>query len=514
MIYSILLYKMINGTLFRTVLSDGMNTSKHVFKRPVREFDIITAYLEHNRGIGYKNKLPWKSIPEDMNFFKNITTKTYDSEKKNAIIMGGNTFRSMNKKPLPDRYNIVISRTYNNRFGQHDNLLYCDSLDNALRACNKVRNIENVYTIGGQQIYEEAIKKPECKRLYVTCVKEKQRFKADTFFPEIPDNFKLMGELKTYSYTADCDLNFQVYNNRYDCNSSEYEYLNLLDTVLREGEEVYNERTGESTISSFHRTATYDIETLNPDETDQAKLRYRVPIFTTKKVYYNGSFREILWMLRGYTNVKWLQERKVYIWNGNSTREFLDKNGLYDYPEGELGPVYGSQWINWNDEGINQIQGIIDELRRDPSSRRAVLTAWNPSKLGKMALPPCHWSYEFMIANNKLNCKVNMRSNDLLLGHPFNVCGGSILTILISRALNILPGQIAMSITNAHIYKNHVPQVKEQLTRTPYKFSILTINKEINDWNDMVELDSHVDKNNFKLEDYEYWPALPAKMAV
>jgi dihydrofolate reductase/thymidylate synthase len=461
--------------------------------------------------MGYKNQLPWKSLPEDMAFFKKITSTSVHN-KLNAVIMGGNTFRSMKEKPLPNRYNFVISRIYNNKYGQHNNVMYCNSLDNALRACNSVSNIDNVYVIAGQTICEDAIKRPDCSKLYLT--KVEKECKADVFFPEVPNNYDLVHSKKLYSDVGKCYLNFETYENRYDCNSDEYNYLELLNNVLNDGITI-NDRTGVGTIASFGHSVKYDIHTLNPEENDQTKIRYSVPFFTTKKLYWQAAVREWIWMINGMTNVEWLHDRNVHVWDGNSSREFLDNLGLNHYPEGELGPVYGAQWVNWNGDRINQIKNIINELKEDPNSRRGVLTAWNPGQLHEMALPPCHWSYEFEIFNNKLNCKVNLRSNDLFLGHPFNVCGASIFTIAMSRAIGVLPGSIMMSIKNAHIYSNHVEQVKEQLTRTPYRFPVLTINKEINNWEDMTKLDLHPSgTKNFKLENYNFWPKLSGEMAV
>ena len=199
----------------------------------------------------------------------------------------------------------------------------------------------------------------------------------------------------------------------------------------------------------------------------------------------------------------------------------MDKLGLYDYPEGELGPGYGYQWIHWGGDwrsgegGINQIENIINTLKTDPFSRRMVLSAWNVSDLEKMALPPCHLMYIFKVSldkddNKVLNCKVILRSNDMFLGHPFNAVSASILTILVARCADMIPGKISLSISDAHIYQNHIEQVKTQLTREPNETPYVTLNKEINCYEDIVSLEY----KDFTLSSYESWPRIPASMAV
>ena len=489
-------------------------------------FNLISAYSKYNRGIGFRNKLPWPHIREDMNIFNKITSFVKNPKKKNAVIMGRKTWDSLPKKPLPNRINIILTNSTNN-YSQFPNTLTSCSLDNALNVTNSImfKNIiEDVFIIGGQKVYEDAIKHPNCNKVYITEIPG--HYEADTFFPKMPGWIKLVEKEEIYSEKIKDNILFKTYKNMSDPNSLELQYLNSMKRILEEGEFI-NDRTGVGTLSVFDENMRFTIETLNPNETDQTKLQYRVPALTTKSLYMSGIVWELIWFLKGNTDAKWLQDKKVHIWDGNTSREYLDNYGFKDYPEGELGPGYGHQWVNWGGthpiignnnnkiEGINQIKRIINLLREKPATRRAVLSAWNVSDLDKMALVPCHMMYIFKISDHnkekkKLNCKVIIRSNDMFLGNPFNIMSTTILTILMSRVLNMLPGTIAISISDAHIYKNHIEQTKQQLERVPLKFPILEINKSLESYEDMCKLVY----DDFKMKEYYHWPKIKAEMAA
>ena len=244
------------------------------------------------------------------------------------------------------------------------------------------------------------------------------------------------------------------------------------------------------------------------------------PIFTTKSIYFKGVITELLWFLRGETDTNILKEQGNHIWDGNTSAIALSQLGL-DYKEGELGPGYGYQWIHWNGDwkngkgGINQIENIIEQLKINPFSRRLVLNAWNVSDLTKMALPPCHLMYIFKTTIDQngykvLNCQVTLRSNDMFLGHPFNVVSATTLTILIAKCCNMIPGKIALSISDAHIYQNHIEQAKLQCTREPLLQPYLCINKKLSCYEDIILLNY----DDFKLSKYKSWPKISATMAI
>ena len=304
------------------------------------------------------------------------------------------------------------------------------------------------------------------------------------------------------------------FSEHYDVLSNEGTYLAMLRKILLDGDHK-DDRTGVGTISLFGPVLHYGIETTVID----GKTKYKIPVFTTKSLFFKGIVTELLWFLSGNTNTNILRDQGNRIWEGNTSVEALNKLGL-PYDEGELGPGYGYQWIHsggtWgpngtSEGGVNQIKYVIDELRKNPNSRRAVLNAWSASDLDKMALPPCHVMYVFNTdSENRLSCHLTLRSNDMFLGHPFNVVSASLLLILICKCVNMVPKGVTISIVDAHIYNNHVVQVNQQLERTPLQQPYLYIDKEISEYEDMLTL-TYTD---FKLDKYKSWPAIKAPMAV
>ncbi len=478
-------------------------------------FNIIVAFCISDRGIGFKGKLPWPTIKADLKRFANITTDTQDNKKTNCVIMGRKTWNSIPKVPLKNRINIIISTSMNIN---NDTTRTFRTLSDALKWCYQQDTIESTFVIGGEACFREALKRPDCKYVYTTEVSAK--YPSDVFFPEIPQWFKEQTDkIEKIGKDPDNLCEFKTYRSALNLRSEEYQYLTSLKNILEKGEEI-KDRTGVGTLSVFDENFKFTIETLNP-EAKQTDLIYRIPALTTKKLYLGGVVWELLWFLNGEVNSKWLKDKNVNIWNGHSSKEYLASVGLNNYQEGEIGPGYGHQWINWGGDwknktgGVNQIVKILDELKKSPSSRRAVLSAWNVTDIPKMALPPCHVMYIFKVtdhnkAKKKLNCKMIIRSNDMFLGNPFNILSTALLTILMSRALDMLPGSIAISITDAHIYKNHIEQVKNQLDRTPYEFPKLQIPKNVSSWEDMCKLTL----KDFEFKDYYHWDGIKADMAV
>lgn len=243
------------------------------------------------------------------------------------------------------------------------------------------------------------------------------------------------------------------------------------------------------------------------------------PLLTTKKMFIRGIIEEILWFLRGSTDAKELQQKGVKIWDGNSSREFLDSVGLSHYSEGELGPVYGWQWRkfgkkyvtveddtksleNSDSNGFDQLKYIIEELMKPEYSRRAVLSGWNPTQLSEMALPPCHILYTFYKNKRGISCMMNMRSSDLFLGLPFNIASTAILTHIIAKALHMNPIDISITMTDAHIYDEHIDAVKSQFNNP-----ILETNAQLIITNEPPPIDSPIDEkikwiNRLKYEDF------------
>lgn len=259
------------------------------------------------------------------------------------------------------------------------------------------------------------------------------------------------------------------------------QYLDLLRDIMENGVDK-TDRTGVGTRSVFGRQMRFD-------------LSKGFPLVTTKKVHLKSIIYELLWFLKGDTNVKYLQENGVRIWN-----EWADENG-------ELGPVYGSQWRNWNGEGIDQIAQVIETLKTKPNDRRMIVSAWNVGKIPEMHLPPCHMMFQFYVANNKLSCMLYQRSCDMFLGVPFNIASYALLTMMIAQVCGLEPGEFVHTLGDTHIYHNHFEQVREQLSHTPYPLPQMKINPNVKDINDFKYED-------FELVNYQSYDTIKAKVAV
>ena len=259
------------------------------------------------------------------------------------------------------------------------------------------------------------------------------------------------------------------------------QYLDLLKDILENGVDKMD-RTGTGTRSVFGRQMRFD-------------LQKGFPLMTTKKMHLKSIIYELLWFIKGDTNVKYLQDNGVRIWN-----EWADENG-------NLGPVYGSQWRNWNGEGIDQLAEVINKLKTNPNDRRMIVSAWNVGKIAEMRLPPCHMMFQFYVANNKLSCMLYQRSCDMFLGVPFNIASYALLTMMIAQVCGLEAGEFIHTLGDTHIYHNHFEQVKEQLSRKPLSLPKMKINPNVKDINDFKYED-------FELVDYECYDAIKAKVAV
>lgn len=259
------------------------------------------------------------------------------------------------------------------------------------------------------------------------------------------------------------------------------QYLDLLADIMENGVDKMD-RTGVGTRSVFGRQMRFD-------------LSEGFPLVTTKKVHLKSIIYELLWFIKGDTNVKYLQDHGVRIWN-----EWADENG-------DLGPVYGAQWRNWNGDGIDQLQDVINRLKTSPNDRRMIVSAWNPSQIGQMKLPPCHMMFQFYVANGKLSCMLYQRSCDMFLGVPFNIASYALLTMMMAQVCGLKPGEFIHTLGDTHIYHNHFDQVREQLSHKPFKLPTMKINPDVKDINDFKFED-------FELVDYQSYDVIKAKVAV
>ena len=236
----------------------------------------------------------------------------------------------------------------------------------------------------------------------------------------------------------------------------------------------------------------------------------KIPILTTKRTAWKTCFKELLWFISGDTDNKTLQNQGVHIWDGNASRDFLDRRGLYNNKEGDLGPVYGKQWRSWeapNGVVIDQITELIEQIKKTPDSRRLIVSAWNVGDLSKMALMPCHNMFQFYVADGKLSCQLYQRSADVFLGVPFNIASYALLTMMVAQVCDLQYGDFVHSFGDVHLYNNHMEQANLQLSRKPFSLPTMKINPEVKD----IFAFQYED---FTLENYECHPGIKAPVAV
>jgi len=463
-------------------------------------------------------KLPWR-LRADMAYFKQLTRSTRDPLKRNAVVMGRKTWQSIPDKfrPLDDRLNVVITRSKDAKLDLAipDGVLIADSLEGALRLLAEADSVETVFVIGGASVYESALRMGSaCERILVTEIETEPNnapaFDCDTFFPPLADGFvreqasdaKMEGELRyrfveyrpsagtsdppspTAALSPPSDAGRPTGDGTPVGNPThgspnmarrvheEEQYLDLVRDVIENGV-VRGDRTGTGTLSKFGAQMRFS-------------LRESFPLLTTKSVFWRGVAEELLWFLNGETSAAKLQEKKIHIWDGNSAREYLDSIGLTDREEGDLGPVYGWQWrhfgaeykdmhTDYTGQGVDQVADVLDKIKNKPNDRRIIMTAWNPSDLHKMALPPCHMFAQFYVANGELSCQMYQRSADLGLGVPFNIASYALLTCIFAHLTGLKRGDFIHTIGDAHVYLNHVDALKQQLQREPRPFPTLDI---------------------------------------
>lgn len=262
------------------------------------------------------------------------------------------------------------------------------------------------------------------------------------------------------------------------------QYLDLLQHILDNGVQK-TDRTGTGTISCFGYQMRFD-------------LKEGFPLVTTKKLHVKSIIHELLWFLKGETNIGYLKENGVSIWN-----EWADENG-------DLGPVYGKQWRSWegaNGETVDQISDVINQVKRNPDSRRLIVSAWNVAELPKMALMPCHSLFQFYVADGKLSCQLYQRSADVFLGVPFNIASYALLTMMMAQVCGLQPGEFVHTFGDVHIYNNHLDQVHLQLSRKPFPLPTMKLNPEVKNIFEFKFED-------FTLESYQFHPAIKAPVAV
>ncbi|KAG8497885.1 hypothetical protein CXB51_006906 [Gossypium anomalum] len=537
-----------------SIPNGNSNGNGNVQPEPQRTYQIVVAATK-DWGIGKDGKLPWK-LPSDLKFFKDVTLTTSDSGKKNAVIMGRKTWESirLQYRPLPGRLNVVLTRSGSFDIATAENVVICGSMTSALEllaASPYCLSIEKVFVIGGGQIFRESLNAAGCDAIHITEIETS--IECDTFMPAIDSSvfqpwyssFPVVENNIRYCFTTyvrvrtsavehfsqDCD---QVLDNKLDSSKfeiqnfsflpkmifekhEEYLYLNMIQDIISEGN-LKGDRTGTGTLSKFGCQMRFNLRKTFPLLTTKACILLLLVSICLQKVFWRGVVEELLWFISGSTNAKVLQEKGIHIWDGNASREFLDSIGLTDRDEGDLGPVYGFQWrhfgarytdmhADYTGQGFDQLLDVIDKIKNNPNDRRIILSAWNPSDLKLMALPPCHMFAQFYVANGELSCQMYQRSCDMGLGVPFNIASYALLTCMIAHVCDLVPGDFIHVLGDTHVYSTHVRPLQEQLQKLPKPFPILKINPEKNN------IDSFV-ASDFKLIGYDPHKKIEMKMAV
>ena len=477
----------------------------------MKNYNIVVS-VNNNDVIGYNNQLLIES-KEDLKRFYQVTSLS-KNEFPNVVVMGYKTWLSIpeSKKPLKYRLNIVLTKNHESSIKCSENLIVFSDLQKTFQWLSENKTGE-IFVIGGASIYEQCLREynDSLERVYLTRFDNDypvsdftQLFPMDALqnkkciqtFPKMTDHCYHMGVQK------EIDFHFEVYARPDISNRGEQQYLDLLSKVLDEG--VLTESRNSKVLTTFGERMEFD-------------LNDGFPLLTTKKMGYKTILRELLWFIKGSTSNAELQEKNVHIWDQNSSREFLDGRGL-SYEEGDLGPVYGFQWrhfgakydtchSDYTNLGIDQLKNVIEQIKNDPTSRRIILSAWNPCDLDKMALPPCHIMCQFNVCIPKktLNCQLYQRSGDMFLGVPFNIASYSFLTHIIAKITGLKPGKFIHVLGDTHIYEDHVKAVKSQIIRVPDKFPSLTISDELTDINNIKE-------EYFKITEYKSYPKITAPM--
>lgn len=454
-----------------------------------------------DKAIGANGIIPWY-VPEDLQYFRSVTSR---GSVCNICIMGRKTYQSLGSFTLTGRFLFVISQNPDFKLPEDVTEEYVRiyrTPREAMEAALKMNSPENIFVCGGESIYRELI--PYCSSVHVTEVYRPEDVAGDAFFPNtLLRDFEIQGTSGIrYSKIQGIPYEFVTYRRIHQEDS----YLRLCERILTEGDRK-DDRTGVGTISYFGPQLTYDLS------------GGEFPLLTTKRVFWKGVVEELLWFVRGETDADILSQRGVRIWDGNTSREFLDRRGLQTYKVGDIGPGYGFQWRRWGAEylgkgekthgGIDQLAEAIRQIRECRESRRIIVSAWNVTDLDKMALPPCHLLFQFnVVEGGFLDLKMYQRSADWFLGVPFNIASYALLLNLVCRLTGRTPRRLILTFGDAHIYTNHVEQIKVQLTRTPFKFPKLSIvDRGQTAPEDFIPED-------FQLVDYVSHPSIRAEMAI
>lgn len=483
--------------------------------------NIIAAYQRKDRGIGFNGEMPWH-LPEDLKYFKEKTSTCSSDSESNILFMGRKTWESIPKKhrALKKRTCYVVSKNTTPEFKKEvesfDNTYVVNDLEQIVSFVTNMKKV-NVWLIGGAQLYNEMINSFSLTCIYVTEIytDKGEEYECDTFFPEIDlsrfcltnvsqinestckkTNKTLYYRFLEYSASETIDIYKDVWK------SPEIQYLSALRDIRDTG--VKNvDRTGVGTLSKFGLRFEYN-------------LKEGFPALTTKRIFLRGVFEELMMYLRGQTDNNYLKEKGINIWDGNTSREFLDKRGLTEYPEGDMGETYGFNFrhfggeyvncreSNTDNNGFDQLSYVINLIKTDPSSRRIIINLWNPKTLHRAALPSCLCQYQFYVNSekNELDLQIYIRSSDFFLANNWNTCTGAFFVHMLCNleGINLTPGRVVVVTGDTHLYLTHLDGVNQNLERDVRPMPLLKIRERKNNiedftWEDMNIIGYYPQKN-------------------
>ena len=476
----------------------------------------LIACVNQKGLLGQENDL-YATSSNDLHYFSQVT-KGHSLPKQNILIMGYNTWLSLPKKPLSERYTIVVTKNHAHCLSD---VCHKNSLEKAFAHCKEIQSdYGEVFVIGGAMIYQQCVEhySETLNKLYITEIADDWEGNEQSHYFDYSPVLSKVTNIKQRTERANTRiydpltqdycvkslyLTFTVYQKTSLINKDEFHYLHLLDEVMKQGRLV--ETRNGSVKSIFGAKMTFSLD--------------RFPLLTTKKMGYKTILRELLWFIKGSTNNELLQDKHVHIWDGNSSKAYLESRGL-PYEQNDLGPIYGFQWrhfgaeykdryTNYENQGVDQLRWLLNEIKTNPTSRRLILSAWNVRDLDKMALPPCHILSQFYVDQEQgtLSCQLYQRSGDMFLGVPFNIASYAFLTCILAKLTGYKPGKLHHVLGDTHIYEEHDSSVLTQLKRVPKPFPTLTISDSLTDIDSITE-------DMFTLDEYECYGRLSAPMKV
>lgn len=448
-------------------------------------FSLITA-IDTKSGISKNGKIPWY-CPEDFGNFLNLTFN-------NIVIMGRITWDSLSKlyKPIPNCINVVISRYGLRNNDTYPNFIF-NSIDNVVEYFNTNRKLysnKKLFIIGGSNIYEQFLNLGLVSDINITLIN--RDYECDNFI-KLPD-MMCSEEMNLYGNE---DI---IYRKYYTINHEENQFMKIILDIINCGK-MCEDRTGNAVKSIFSREIRFDIS------------NGRIPLITTQKIDFRNIFEELMWMLRGQTDSKILNKKRIHSWDYTTSRNYLDNRKLFNLPIGDIGPSngfqirhFGAEYIDCEKEyvsGFDQLKYVMNLIKSNPNSRRMIINLWNPNQLNNISLPSCIYGYHFYVHDKKLSCKIIQRSSNIVLDGSHNCAQGALLIHMICKVLDLNPGEVIWSPSDIFIYINQIDDSITQINRFPKPFPILNIN-EFPKNNDILNFEY----SDFTLINYDPWPKI------